>query len=509
MIWKFRSIVFLFFVCGLIFVLNILNFSGVNLGFAKDYFPKVNLGLDLVGGMHFTLRPDFEKYVVDKYRKISLEIEKQNFADVLNSNEKGIFLTNTKPELDKHIKTIDQSLEYNHTNKMVFFTSSYLEQLQSDLTQQSLHIVRNRVDGIGTREINLYRGGFETIILQIPNMTDEGSVRSLLGKTAKLDFYMTMPYNYIVADKNIKIDKSKYQILEYKRENENDKTLYYIVEKHPVLSGEDLSDARVSFDSIRPSIAIAFNSKGATDFAKITSTNIGRAMAIVIDDKIICAPNINEPILGGRAVINGHFSPEEMKELAISLKSGALPAKIEILEQRNIDSSLGKDAIKSSFIAVCIGLFAVLIFMGFYYKKMGLVAIFGLLMNLFLTVTLFAIFDITLTMPGIAGLLLSLGMAVDVNVLIYEKMREFDVHRTPKLALIENGFAGAMSSIVDGNVTTLLASIMLLIFGTVFVKGFAIAITIGIVFSFFTAVFVTRIVAEYIAKRYASSKNFV
>ncbi len=509
LLWKVKVIFLLFITCGLIFLLNILDITGIDLGRVRSYFPKLNLGLDLVGGAHFTLSPDISRFLEEKYTKIASEIEAQKLGIVTNIGANGITIARKAVTLESGIKKIDENLQYEGKNDLVSFPASYMESLISELVQQSIHVIRNRIDGMGTREINLYRNSFDSIVLQIPRATDGSSVQSLLGHTAKLDFYLTSPFYGQILDKNIKIDKAKYKILEFKNKDSNTPVTYYVVEKNPVLSGEDLSDARLSFDSIKPQIAISFNSKGSGDFARITSKNTGRNLAIVVDDKVLCAPSINEPILGGRAVISGHFTPEEMKELTISLKSGALPAKILVLEEKNIESSLGREAIKSSFIAVSLGLFAVLLFMGIYYKKMGFVAIFGLLMNLFLTITLFAIFDITLTMPGIAGLLLTLGMAVDVNVLIYEKMREFNVEKTPKLALIENGFSGAMSSIIDANFTTLLASVALLLFGTVFVKGFAVAITIGIVFSFFTAVFITRVLAEYIARCNTSNKNFV
>lgn len=495
--FKLFCIFFLFIICGLFLTLNCFYISGYKLGKVEKFFPKVNLGLDLVGGLHLVFKPDIDSYLSEKYAKISSEILKFQNIKVKNISKEGIeIIVKDSPEAIIDVKKIDPDLMVK--NDFIYYENERIKAFISDLIQQSIQVIRNRVDALGTKEVNMYKSGSENIVLQIPGDSKMSDIKSILGTTAKMNFHLVdsiNPFSYVKND-----NKSGVMMQLELKDVKNGK-IYYNLEKTPIVFGEDLSDARVSFDSFTPSVSITFNSKGSADFAKATAYNVNRQLAIVIDNKVISAPNINEPILGGRAVISGHFSQEEAKNLAISLKSGALPAKLLIIEEKTIGASLGENSIKSAGIAIFFGLIFVLIFMVLYYKLMGIVAIFGLMMNLFLTVTIFAIFGITLTLPGMAGLLLTLGMAVDANVLIYEKMKEFDRKKATKMFLIERGFSGAMEAIVDSNLTTILSASTLIFFGTAFVKGFAVSLTIGILCSFVTAVSISRVFAEFIAKR--------
>jgi len=507
---KFWCVIALFITSGVIFILNILYIKGVQ-NISNIPFPKINLGLDLVGGVHLAFKPDFNIYIAEKYQKIANDIENLQIASIDNISEYGIQIIHKAINFSEKLKKIDNSLIFNEKTGLISFTQQHLNKINDDIVNQSIEVIRNRVDAVGTKEINLYRSQADLIILQIPNKKDTTDIKQLLSSVAKLNFHLLNPANPFTHNPNLIIN-SRYKTIPYYSSSQDAKQkLYYVIDKNIAVNGENLSDARISFENISPSVTISFNSKGAKEFAKITAQNTGRQLAIVLDDKVISAPNINEPILSGNAVISGQFTPQEIKYLAISLKSGALPTKFTIVEEKIIDSSLGKDAIYKSAMSMICGFLLILVIMLLCYKKMGILASFGLLLNLFLTISTFAIFGITLTMPGMAGLLLTLAMAVDANVLIYEKMREFDKNKTIKITLIQNGFSGAISAITDSNITTIFATCMLLFFGSVFVKGFAISLIIGIIFSFFTAVSFIKIVAEYFARKSNQNieKNFV
>ncbi|QED23427.1 protein translocase subunit SecD [Candidatus Deianiraea vastatrix] len=501
---KFYSIISIFILTGLIFTLNIFSILGFNFT-QKIPFPRVNLGLDLVGGVHIAFKPDLELYMKEKYEKIALEMD--TFGILHGDFSKNGIKFDLKGDKNiDEIKKIDPYLIYE--NGVIKFNENRTKDIYDLVINQSIDVIRSRVDALGTKEINLYKSQSDLIVLQIPNEKNTDGIKKILSSAAKLNFHLVNPIHPVTDNQKMPIDKHKYEILQ----SQKDEKLFYIVERQIAVNGENLSDARISFDNIQPSIFINFNSKGAADFAKITSLNTGRQLAIVLDDKVLSAPNINEPILSGNASITGNSSPEDMKYLVISLKSGALPTKFNIVEEKVIDASMGKNAIRASSFSMLAGFILIITIMIFHYKKMGLLASFGLLLNLFLTISTFAILDITLTMPGIAGLLLTLAMAVDANVLIYEKMREFDRQKITKTAIIENGFSGAITAITDSNFTTIIATCMLLFFGSVFIKGFAVSLIIGIIFSFFTAVSFTKIVISYLtlkAKNQNIEKSFL
>lgn len=434
---KFTFIVLTFILCGTVAILNLLSIVKKDDKILFNFIPKLSLGLDIVGGAHFSLHPDFEKYFSD-------------YNTSQNSLSKG--------------KIKDMAMT------------------------QAVNVVRNRIDAMGTKETNIYRNG-EEIIVQIPSSFNISQIRNILSKTAKMDFYILHGLTQEINDK-------------IKREMKVIRTQegYMLLDKNPVVSGQDLSDAKPSIDSIKPGIGITFNAKGASDFAKATIANTGRQMAIVIDDKIISAPVINEPILSGKAIISGNFTPEEMNNLAISLKSGSLPVQLEIAEEKLIAPEMGTESIKSVFKALAAGVSIIITFMISIYRFKGLIASIGILMNIFITVTIFACFDITLTLPGMAALLLGVAMAVDANVLIYENMKEYNVKKETSLSLIEKGYSGAMSAIIDANITTVISMVMLLSFGSFFIKSFSISMIIGILASFFTSVYATKNISIFIAK---------
>lgn len=497
--YKFYAVVLVFIVSAYISLCNIFLLSNYN--FVKKLpFPKLNLGLDLVGGLHLTLEPDIYLYLKNKYDDIAKDLEKEDLIKNEKISNEGIFvLKNIKIDLEK-INKINPYIIYDEKNNLLKYDKQTIDSIKNDVISSGINIIRNRVDALGTKEINLYRESGDLIVLQIPNEQSSDEVKQLISSSAKLTFNIVNKYNPY-TDNPLNVFDSNYKAVKVKSKVTTEKPLYQIVQKEPSVLGSDLSDARITFDNISAAIAITFNSKGAKDFAKATSLNSGSQLAIVIDDEVVSSPRINEPIMSGRAVISGSFTPEELKTLTISLKSGALPTKFNVVDEKLIDASLGAHSIKTSGISMAIGFSLVLLFMVIIYKKLGIIAIFGLLTNAFLTISVFAAFGITITLASMAGLLLTIAMAVDANVLIYEKIREFDKKSLLQTSLIENGFNGAMSAIIDSNFTTIISATMLLFFGTIFVKGFAISLIIGIVLSFFTAVSLTKILAKYLVQK--------
>ncbi len=492
---KFYGVLLLFLISGYIFTCNVLNIFGNN--FVKKLpFPKINLGLDLIGGLHLSLEPDLDTYMKEKYESIAKEFARFNDFKVKSVSKDGIVFEDSDNLNFKELDSVDKKLVIDRKAQLVKYDDEAIKAIQDEVIANGISIIRNRIDALGTREINIYRASSDTVVLQIPNETSSDEVKTLVSSSAKLTFHLVnqmMPY----TDNPKNVFDNKYIVLPLENQK-GEKPIYQVVTKEPSVLGSDVSDARISFDNISPTVAIGFNSKGAKDFAKVTSLNVGSSLAIVLDGKVISAPRINEPIMSGNASISGKFTSQELKNLAISLKSGSLPTKFSIIEEKLIDASLGAKSIKTSAISMAAGFLMILIFMIIFYKKLGIIALFGLLTNTFLTVSVFSIFGITITLASMAGLLLTIAMAVDANVLIYEKMKEFDKKAFTQFSLINSGFNGAMSAIVDSNVTTIIAASMLLFFGTVFVKGFAVSLIIGIVLSFFTAVSLTKILAQYL-----------
>jgi len=340
--------------------------------------------------------------------------------------------------------------------------------VDDDAVQRVLEIIRNRVDQLGVSEPVIQRQGNNRILVQLPGIDDPETAVDLIGRTALLEF------------KDAK--------------------------GNTLLTGAHLLNAKETFDQFgRPIVTIEFDKIGATEFSNATSGNVGKVLAITLDDKEISAPVVQEPILDGQARITGSFSVDSAKQLALLLRSGALPVKVEILENRSVGPTLGKDSIDKGVKAGLIGLLLILVFMVFYYRKFGLIADFSLVICMLIIVGALAGFKFTLTLPGIAGMILTIGMAVDANILIFERIKEeLKLGKTFR-ASIDAGFNKAFRTIFDANVTTLIAAIALLYFGTGSIRGFAVTLSIGIVASMFTAIVVTKIILELFSVK-ANSK---
>ncbi|SMX22399.1 protein translocase subunit SecD [Boseongicola aestuarii] len=353
--------------------------------------------------------------------------------------------------------------------------------------QQSLEIIRRRVDEVGTREPTIQRQGSDRILIQVPGIGSAEELKALIGTTARLTFHPV-----IQQTSNAEAVPGPGEILV---QDLDDSSLYYILERTAVVTGDDLVDAQPGFDQNGlPSVTFRFNPSGARVFGRYTTENTGAPFAIVLDNQVITAPRINEPITGGSGQITGNFTVDSSTQLAVLLRAGALPAEMTFLEERTIGPDLGEDSIRAGRIAALIAFAAVLVFMALSYGLFGIFANLALLLNVALLFGLLSLLGATLTLPGIAGIVLTIGMAVDANVLVFERIREeLKTAKGPSRA-IELGYEKALSAIIDANITTFMTAMILFALGSGPVKGFAVTLMIGIVTSVFTAIFVTRLI---------------
>ena len=361
--------------------------------------------------------------------------------------------------------------------------------------QQSLEIIRRRVDEVGTREPTIQRQGDDRILIEVPGIGSADELKSLIGTTAQLTFNSVVNRT---TDANAPVEAGQ-ELLP----SENEPGVFYIVQATPVVSGEQLVDAQPAFDQNNaPAVNFRFNGAGGRIFGDYTAQNIGRPFAIVLDDKVISAPVINSAIPGGSGIITGNFTVEDSTELAVLLRAGALPAGMDFLEERTIGPELGQDSIDAGRLASIIGMVAVVVFMVACYGWFGMIANIALTINVIAIFAVLSLLGATLTLPGIAGIVLTMGTAVDANVLIFERVREeLRAGRNPVRALDE-GFHKALSAIIDANITTLLTAIIMFAVGSGPVRGFAVTLGIGIITSMFTSVYVARsLIAAWYAWR--------
>jgi len=379
-------------------------------------------------------------------------------------------------------------------------TSKLPAEEKEDAPLKALEIIRNRIDEFGVKELSVYRQGADEIVVQLPGVTDRDRARELIGKTALLEFKLVED-NQDLYSKALQGETPEgYELKNVEKEK-------ILVHKDALLTGDTLVNAEVKFDQSRfnePYVAIEFNAKGAGIFSEITGANVGKRLAIVLDGKVHSAPRINERIPSGRASITGRFTVDEASDLAIILRAGTLPAPIYIEEERTVGPLLGRDSINSGIRASMIGLLLVFVFMVIYYLFAGIIASFAMLLNFVIILGTLGWIHTTLTLPGIAGMILTVGMAVDANVLIFERMREEMATGKHMRSVISFGYDKAYTAIFDSNITTLIAAALLFQFGTGPIKGFGVTLTIGLLASMFTGIFVTRIVFELIS----ANKNF-
>jgi preprotein translocase subunit SecD len=387
-----------------------------------------------------------------------------------------------------------------------------VSRLRDLAVRQGVETIRNRVDQFGVAEPTITRQGEDRILIQLPGVQDPARAKSLIGKTAHLEFKMLDERTSVEQAQAGRLPETS-EILFQRRvdpETKAERRIPYVVQKRALLTGAELNRAEVQADPNSPGnwqVAIEFNAKGTRIFGEVTEQNVGKQLAIILDGNLYSAPRINERIPGGRAVITGQFTVEEARDLAIVLRAGALPAPVSILEERTVGPSLGADSVRRGMMAIAASAVLVFVFMLFYYKLSGAIADLALVLNLLILLACMAAFGATLTLPGIAGIALTLGMAVDTNVLIFERIREeLKVGKTVRGA-IEAGFSRAFRTIIDTHVTVLVTAAILYNFGTGPVKGFAVSLFVGLAASLFTAVFFTRLLFDllYMGRRRAQA----
>ena len=465
---------------------------------------KVNLGLDLQGGMYLDIEIKTEEAVKEIVRRTAVELEdllidnQVDFVEVRQANDSIILEMEAgrKVNLDvpPYKRFLDQFIQ-NQERDLTYLTlkADEVDQILESSVDQALEVIRNRIDSLGISEPSLQKQGEDNIIIQLPGLKDRDRAIELIGTQAVLQFQI-VNNNATPNTYNRLTEVLKYEEVWDKTTGKLISKRPYVLNKKILMTGEFIRDARVRIDSRdnSPYVALSFDSIGADVFAKITQRNVGRNMAIVLDNKVQSAPVIREAITGGEASISGQFTVEEAETLKIVLKSGNLPAPIEIREERTVGASLGEDSVKQGMNSLMIGSVLVLIFMVIYYRLAGIFAAIALIFNVMIIISILGLFGATLTLPGMAGIVLTIGMAVDANVLIFQRIREELIRTENPRAAIQEGFGKAFRTILDANVTTLFAALALLQFGTGPIKGFAVTLSIGIIASMFTAIIVTR-----------------
>ena len=472
----------------------------------SKYLPgkKINLGLDLRGGSQLLLEANFEYYIQEKLKNLKDDIKNQFREESVRATAEQIgnqivieFYSETeKKGAKKAIFEINKNLEIdeNSNSLTVYFSKSELENLRKNLVSQSIEIIRRRVDESGTKEPSIQAQGQKRILLQVPGVENSSDIKLLLGKTAKMTFHFVSGETFKEGSTTQLVDPRLMAV-----SGEEDRIFF--IEKEVALSGDLLVDASPTYFEGAPAVSFRLNQAGTKKFAKITSENIGRIFAIVLDNKVITAPKINTTISQGSGVITGNFTTKEAADLALLLRAGALPAPLEIIEERSIGPSLGFDSIKSGAFASIISLFLITILMVMFYGFFGLIASVAMFVNIAMILAILALIGATLTLPGIAGIALTMGMSVDANVLIFERIKEEFRSKNSVFLSLENGFSQAFRTILDSNITTLIIALFLYIFGTGSVKGFAVTLSIGILSSMFCAIILTRMIIVLWAKK--------
>ena len=505
------SLIFFIIIFGLFF--SIPNFIKKDLSFLPNQ--KVVLGLDLQGGSYLLLevdsKPLYQQKIQQKtfdikkklkservfYKKFSVknlqirfEINENEYSKVekiLNSNEINNSIENGSKEF---------LFSKNNDEVQINFNKEFLKKIKKNAVEQSLEIIRSRVDQLGTKEPNIVAQGEDRILVELPGIKNPKEIKDIIGKTAKLTFRF-------ISNKDA--EEGSYDNLNTKGSKVKEK-----VNKKITLSGEHLTDAQPGFDNLNNQSVVNFklNNFGSKKFAYATKNNVGRRLAIVIDNEVISAPVIRDAIPGGSGQISGNFTVNEANNLAILLRSGALPAPLSIIEERTVGPDLGQESINKGVISLIIGFALVVLYILYNYKVFGLFANLSLFLNLILLLSALTFLEATLTLPGIAGIILTVGMAVDANILIYERIKEEMKLEKNTLIAFDNGYRRVLTTLLDANITTLIAAFVLYFIGSGPIKGFAVTLTIGIISSLFTTFVVGRLFVSIYVKS-MKNKEFV
>jgi len=494
-LWK-ATLVILVISLGIIFTLPTLLYKENSNNWFFDN--KINLGLDLQGGSYLLLEVQTEVLMQEELNNISDSIQfiarglQTNIINIISEEDEIQlrFSNNDKLEeirekFKKNYRNVNVTIK-NNTMKIAI-NEIFKKNIKESAIKQSLEIVRKRIDESGTKEPLIQRSGKKRILLQLPGIKDPERIKELLGTTAKLTFHMVDDEDTISLKAN-RAPFGKIIVADFYNPE-----IKYLVEKKSRVGGENLVDAKASFDPQEGhAVSFRFDTTGAQKFGKATSENVGKRFAVILDGVVITAPVINTAITGGSGIITGNFSSQEAADLSVLLRAGALPAPLSIIEERSVGPGLGADSIASGKIAAIIGMICVCIFMILIYGVFGLLANLSLIANLFIIVSLLGTIGATLTLPGIAGIVLTIGMAVDANVLVFERIKEEANKKTSALEAVKNGFDKALSTILDANITTLIAALLLFVFGSGPIKGFSITLSLGVLASMFTAIMFTN-----------------
>lgn len=469
-----------------------------------DFLPgkSINLGLDLQGGVHLLLGVETDSVIRDRLDSVvdlvrnDLREQRIGYRNLGVDGQSVVFTLrepDKKDEVRKLILGDDKDL-LSSMDDSGKFTLTLKEKAVLDAkvqaVQQSVEVIRRRIDETGTKEPIIQQQGEDRILVQVPGVKDPDELKRKIGKTAKMTFHL--------VDMNAPPASSGHVppgdvVMEADRPGPGGQVMQYVVKKRIEVSGEHLTDAQPSFQNNAPVVSFRFDSLGAKKFGEVTRDHVGDLLAIVLDGKVISAPRIQSPILGGAGVITGQFTVQEVQELSLLLRAGALPAPIKVLEERTVGPGLGQDSIDAGKLASLVGFSLVVLFMLMTYGRFGFYANLALIINLVLIVAALSGLQATLTLPGIAGIVLTVGMAVDANVLIFERIREEFRAGRSVISSIESGYKRALATIIDSNLTTLIAAVLLYAFGSGPIRGFAVTLSIGIVTSMFTAIMVTRV----------------
>ena len=493
------KIVIIYFIIIFLSLFAFINFVDNEDNFLLS--KKVNLGLDLQGGSYLLLEVDSKPVVNRKLQQKLLNIRKYlktnkiKYKNLKLKNESINFLINNE-DIEKFEKSfLDKNnsinVYYNRTrtyemdyyienNKVkIEYSKIGLFEIKNSVLKQSLEIVRRRIDETGTKEPTIIRRGSERILIELPGLDDPNRIKKLLGKTANLSFRLVSESEDTFG--------SELLFFEDKEDQLN-------ISKRIIVSGDNLINAQPSIDNQTNQTVVnfSFDRVGAKKFGRVTADSVGKKLAIILDNKIISAPVINEAILGGNGQITGNFTFQEATDLALLLRSGSLPAPLTIIEERTVGPDLGEDSIKAGAISLAIGFLLVIIYMIYKYRKLGIIADLALIINLVLLIGILTILEATLTLPGIAGIILTVGMAVDANVLIFERIKEEMKIEKSTIHAFDMGYQKAQSAVLDANITTLISAVILFFLGSGPVKGFAVTLGIGILTTLFSAYFFAR-----------------
>jgi len=528
-LWRFSLIGVTVLVAVIFFLPNTPLFK-----FMPDWWKKsmpskgIVLGLDLQGGLHLVFEVEGDKAVeasTERFTYLIKEtLQKKKLQAEVKRNGLQIEITPSSPEISTAVKENYPNFNMSTSGQNLVLAMADKEKtaIKDNAANQALETIRNRIDQFGVSEPTIQRQGENEIVVQLPGVKDPRRAIDLIGKTAQLEFKLLDEESPLAAQLPQAVAPSEEEgllsqfadkvpegdeILFEKRVNRETGVVRkspILLKKQAVMTGDLLSEARVSLDNqfSEPYVSITFNEEGARRFEEVTGANVKKRLAIILDNTVYSAPVIQEKISGGNAQISGSFSMDEAKDLTIVLKAGALPAPLKMLQNVTVGPSLGEDSINAGKLAGLVGTLATIIFMLIYYKGSGLIADFALILNIVLLFGAMASLNATLTLPGIAGIILAIGMAVDSNVLMFERIRDEIRTGKPPRSAIDSGYDKAFATILDSHVTTLITAAVLFQFGTGPIKGFAVTLSLGVAINLFTALVGTKSIFDLITSKY-------